>query len=173
MTHSCFSPRPPAGSVLTSVSMLRSVNSLCQKYKSGRVRCHDWLKLLLDMSCSLLTQGHYRAAKAAMKLGEYQKAMDVIERGLAADVDLPELRQMLTVAQQKVQSLAAARQREAAKAMAERAPAKRLAAELLRRQYKIGRPQLSLGLATLLHALHTCCRTYASVGVCEWTAVID
>lgn len=98
-----------------------------------------------------LIQGHYRAAKAAMKLREYQEAITVIEKGLAADINLPELRQMLPVAQQKVQDMAAARQREAAKAMAERAPAKRLAAELLKRQYKIGRPQLSLG-----QALHLC-----------------
>lgn len=121
-------------------------------YLSGFSRSFDSIRP--SENCFNLVQGYYRAAKAAMKLGEYQQAIPVIERGLAADASQPEFQKMLATAKQKAQDMAAVRRREALKALAERAPAKQLAADLLKRQYKIGRPQLSLGQPLLIS--HNC-----------------
>jgi hypothetical protein len=87
-----------------------------------------------------------------MKLGQIQRAIALIKEGLATDAEAPELHQLSREAERSLQELAMAKQQEAAKAMTERAPAKQLASELLRRQYKIGHPQLSLGILSLIQA---------------------
>jgi hypothetical protein len=80
-----------------------------------------------------------------MKLGEHQQAADMCASGLAADAGASELQQLQCEARRALQAAAYARQREAAQALAKRAPARRLAATLLAQQYKVGRPQLSVG----------------------------
>lgn len=90
-------------------------------------------------------QGYYRGARAALKLGECELAAQICSNGLTIDGSATELQQLQSQAESQLQAAAAAKQREAARAMAERAPAKKLASELLRRQYQVGRPQMSVG----------------------------
>ncbi|BDA47917.1 Tetratricopeptide repeat protein 4 [Coccomyxa sp. Obi] len=90
-------------------------------------------------------KGYYRGARAAMKLQQYERAAEICSTGLTVDRNALELQQLKFQAEAKLQAAAVTMQREAARAMAERAPAKRLASELIQRGYQVGRPQLSVG----------------------------
>ncbi len=80
-----------------------------------------------------------------MKLQQYERAAEICSTGLKVDRNASELQQLRTQAEAQLQAAAVIRQREAARAMAERAPAKKLASELIQRQYQVGRPQLAVG----------------------------
>lgn len=92
-----------------------------------------------------MPQAYYRGARAALKLGDHQRAADICSKGLAMDQSAAELQQLRSQAEAQLQAARAVRQREAARAMAERAPAKKLASVLLQKGYQVGRPQLSVG----------------------------
>ena len=46
------------------------------------------------MSTLVVMQGYYRGAKAALKLGEYEEALQLCQRGMALDSEAPELQQL-------------------------------------------------------------------------------
>lgn len=80
-----------------------------------------------------------------MKLGECELAAGICSNGLKVDSSATELQQLQSQAEGQLKAANAAKQQEAARAMGQRAPAKKLASELLRRHYQVGRPQLSGG----------------------------
>ena len=92
-------------------------------------------------------QGYYRGARAALKLGEHQQAADICSKGLAVDAGATELQQLSKEAQRQLQAAADARQRGAVRAVAQRTPARNLAAALLKKGYRVGLPQLSVGVS--------------------------
>ncbi|KAK9907556.1 hypothetical protein WJX75_005927 [Coccomyxa subellipsoidea] len=126
------------------LSMLHSnraqAHLLLENYRNALEDSQEAMKL---NSANL--KGYYRGARAALKLGECELAAQICSNGLTIDGSATELQQLQSQAESQLQAAAAAKQREAARAMAERAPAKKLASELLRRQYQVGRPQMSVG----------------------------
>ena len=80
-----------------------------------------------------------------MRLQLYERAADICSAGLEMDRNAAELQQLRIQAEAKVQAAAVTKQQEAARAMAERTPARELASQLIQRQYQVGRPQLAVG----------------------------
>ncbi|MEW5307249.1 MAG: hypothetical protein WDW36_009657 [Sanguina aurantia] len=111
---------------------------------------HNWRSALDDSSEALtLDPGNlkacFRGARAALKLGLFQRCEDLARTGLAVD---PASRELQTLLQDSSTALAAV-ERERAKAAAAReaveAPARALAAAIQGQGYKVTRPQVSLG----------------------------
>ena len=46
-------------------------------------------------------QGYYRGARAALKLGEYEEALQLCQKGMALDSEAPELQQLSMEADRK------------------------------------------------------------------------
>ncbi|KAK9833531.1 hypothetical protein WJX81_002203 [Elliptochloris bilobata] len=98
-------------------------------------------------------KAHYRAARAATALGDFECAAAACDSGLALDPDSPDFRSLRDsaakqAAARKVSSVTvdvAAEQRAAAEAAAARAPARHLAQVILNRGWRVGLPQLSVG----------------------------
>lgn len=47
------------------------------------------------------SQGYYRGARAALKLGEYEEALQLCQRGMGLDSNAPELQQLSIEADRK------------------------------------------------------------------------
>lgn len=90
-------------------------------------------------------KAHYRAAKAALSLRQYDTCRKLATAGLAAVPDAPEIAALLGEADARQAETDAAEAAETARQHAMRAPARALADALLSRGWAIGRPQFGVG----------------------------
>ena len=57
--------------------------------------------LCVCIEALLQSQGYYRGARAALKLGEYEEALQLCQKGMGLDSEAPELQQLSMEADRK------------------------------------------------------------------------
>ena len=116
------------------------VNLLLGNYRNALIDAQDAIRF--DPGN---IKAHFRAAKAAMNIEQYDKCRELCAAGLTVEPDNVELETLHQEADAKQKATEAAHAAEVARQYNLRAPARELADAVLGRGWKIGRPQFGVG----------------------------
>lgn len=107
-------------------------------------RCRGWY--IVQHHPPTLPQAYFRGARAANKVEKYEQALQLVHDGLQHQPDAPELLEQRTRAVEGQKLLAARLHAEEQRALALRAPSRKLAQAMMQRGWRVGRPQFSIGV---------------------------
>lgn len=98
-----------------------------------------------NITLSTTTQACFRGVRAAIKIEKFDQALSMLEDGLQRHPGAPELLQLREKALEGQAQVQARLEAEQQRALAARAPSRRLAEAMVARGWQVGRPQFSIG----------------------------